>query len=153
MVAGLALVGPRRVLWSRGLLGGAALAFVIGSPNLVYQATHDWPQLTMGRALADNNAGEVRVHDVAVPAADAGSAARAGLGRRAGRACRRAEWRPVRFLAAAFPVLLVLVFVMGAQVYYPFGLLAVLFAVGCVPVSDVLARTRAGGRAGRRRRR
>ena len=36
---------------------------------------------------------------------------------------RRPEWRQVRFLAAAFPVLLVLVFVMGAQFYYPFGLL------------------------------
>ena len=59
--AGLALVGPRRVLWSRQLLGGAALALVIGSPNLVYQATHGWPQLTMGAALARNNAAEVRV--------------------------------------------------------------------------------------------
>ena len=41
--------------------------------------------------------------------------------------------RSLRFLAVAFPVLLVLVFVMGSQFYYPFGLLAVLFAAGCVP--------------------
>jgi hypothetical protein len=45
---------------------------------------------------------------------------------------RRPEWRPVRFLAAAFPVLLVLVFLAGTQIYYPFGLLGVLYAAGCV---------------------
>jgi hypothetical protein len=49
---------------------------------------------------------------------------------------RRPEWRPVRFVAAAFPALLVLVFVMGSQFYYPFGLLAVIFAIGCVPTAE-----------------
>ena len=48
----------------------------------------------------------------------------------------------MRFLAAAFPVLLALVFVMGAQFYYPFGLLSVLFAVGCVPAEMWLGRWR-----------
>jgi hypothetical protein len=138
--AGLALVGPRRVLWSRQLLGGAALALVLGSPNLLYQATHGWPQLTVGAALARNNAAEVRVvmwpflalllGPPLVPVWIAGWVALA----------RRPEWRPVRFLAVAFPVLLLLCALAGGQVYYPFGLLAVLFAAGCVPVTDVLAR-------------
>jgi uncharacterized membrane protein len=137
---GLALVGPRRVLWSRQLLGGAALALVIGSPNLVYQATHGWPQLTMGAALARDNAAEVRVMmwpflalmlgPPLVPVWVAGWVALA----------RRPAWRPVRFLALAFPVLLLLCALAGGQVYYPFGLLAVLFAAGCVPVTDALAR-------------
>jgi hypothetical protein len=52
---------------------------------------------------------------------------------------RRPAWRPVRFLAVSFPVLLVLCAVAGGQVYYPVGLLVVLFAAGCVPVADVLA--------------
>ncbi len=46
----------------------------------------------------------------------------------------------------AFPVLLALVFAMGAQFYYPFGLLVVLFAAGCVPAAEWAAhrRPRAG---------
>jgi hypothetical protein len=136
IAAGLALVGPRRTLWSKWVLAAAGLALVIGSPNLIYQATHDWPQLSMGRALAENNAGEVRIMMwpfllllLGPPMVPIWVAGLVGL-------VRRPEWRPVRFLAAAFPVLLGLVFLMAAQFYYPFGLLAVLFAIGCVPAAD-----------------
>jgi hypothetical protein len=84
----------------------------------------------MGRALAQDNASSVRIvmwpfllvilGPPLVPIWIAGLVA---------------LWRgrTLRFLAVAFPVLLVLVFVMGAQFYYPFGLLAVLFAAGCGP--------------------
>jgi hypothetical protein len=136
VAAGLALVGPRRTLWSPWVLAAAGLALAIGSPNLIYQATHDWPQLRMGRALAENNAGEVRIMMwpflllmLGPPMVPIWLAGLVGL-------VRRPEWRPVRFLAAAFPVLLGLVFLMGAQFYYPFGLLAVLFAAGCVPAAE-----------------
>lgn len=144
LAAGLALVGPRSVLWSKWVLGGATLALVVGSPNLIYQAAHGWPQLAMGRALADNNAGEVRgmmwiflLLLLGPPLVPIWAAGLLGL-------LRRPEWRAVRFLAAAFPVLLALAFVMGAQVYYPFGLLAVLFAAGCIPAAEWLARHRSG---------
>jgi 4-amino-4-deoxy-L-arabinose transferase-like glycosyltransferase len=140
--AGLAFVGPRRLLWSKWVIGGIALALVIGSPNLIYQATHHWPQLSMGRALSDNNAGSVRIimwpflliilGPPLVPIWIAGIV----------RLVRAPEWRPVRFVAAAFPVLLVLVFAMGSQFYYPFGLLAVLFAAGCVPAARWMVRWR-----------
>lgn len=138
--AGLALVGPRRLLWSKWVLGGIVLALVVGSPNLIYQATHHWPQLSMGRALSANNAGSVRIimwpflliilGPPLVPIWIAGIV----------RLVRAPEWRAVRFVAAAFPVLLVLVFAMGAQFYYTFGLLAVLFAAGCVPTADWMVR-------------
>jgi 4-amino-4-deoxy-L-arabinose transferase-like glycosyltransferase len=115
LAAGLGLAGPRRTLWSRGALGGLALALVVGAPNLVYQATHGWPQLAMGRALAENNAGEARVMMwpflllmLGPPLVPVWVAGLVGL-------VRRPAWRPVRFLAAAFPVLLALVFAMGAQ--------------------------------------
>jgi 4-amino-4-deoxy-L-arabinose transferase-like glycosyltransferase len=136
LAAGFILVGPRRRLMSRWVLASAALALAIGSPNIVYQATHHWPQLSMGRALAQHNSGDVHVlmwpfllillGPPLVPIWIAGLV----------KLVRDPAWRPVRFLAAAFPVLLVLVFVMGAQFYYPFGLLAVLFAVGCVPAAQ-----------------
>jgi 4-amino-4-deoxy-L-arabinose transferase-like glycosyltransferase len=136
LLVGVLLVGPRRSLFSRWVGAAALLALAIGSPNIVYQATNNWPQLSMGRALADHNAGDVHVlmwpfllillGPPLVPIWVAGLVS----------LLRRPEWRTVRFVAVAFPVLLVLVFVMGSQFYYPFGLLAVIFAIGCVPAAE-----------------
>jgi hypothetical protein len=94
----------------------------------------------VGRALADHNGGQTRIlmwpmllillGPPLVPIWLAGLVA----------VLRRPEWRPIRFIGAAFPVLLVLVFVMGSQFYYPFGLLAVLYAIGLVPTVQWLRR-------------
>ena len=130
LVVGLLAVGPRRVLWSRWVAFAAVLGFVVGLPNLIYQVANSFPELSMGRALADNNSATVHIvmwpfliimlGPPLVPIWIAGLVA---------------LWRDrsLRFVAVAFPVLLVLVFVMGSQFYYPFGLLAVLFAAGCEP--------------------
>ncbi len=142
LAGGIALVGPRRLLWSRWVLGAAVIALVVGAPNFLYQAANDWPQLTMGQALADNNSGDVRILMwpfllilLGPPLTAVWVAGLVAL-------WRRPEWRPVRFVAAAFPVLLVLVFVAGSQFYYPYGLLAVLFGAGCVPVAEFIERSR-----------
>jgi 4-amino-4-deoxy-L-arabinose transferase-like glycosyltransferase len=130
LVVGLLAVGPRRVLWSRWVALAAVVGFVVGLPNLIYQVTNSFPELSMGRALADHNSTTVHIvmwpfliimlGPPLVPIWIAGLVA---------------LWRDrsLRFIAVAFPVLLVLVFVMGSQFYYPFGLLAVLFAAGCEP--------------------
>lgn len=139
LTVGIALLGPRRLIWSRWLWGGAVIALVVAVPNIVYQATHHWPQLSMGQALADNNASSVRVSmwpfllvllgPPLVPIWVAGVVS----------LWRRPQWRAVRFVAAAFPVLLVLVFLMGTQFYYPYGLLSVIYAAGCVPTAEWMA--------------
>jgi len=141
LAVGLLVVGPRQVLWSKWVWAGVRLALIVGSPNLIYQYSHGWPQLTMGRALAAHNARQVRLMMwpflfliLGPPLVPIWIAGLVSL-------IRRPEWRQLRFLAAAFPVLLVLVFVMGAQIYYPFGLLAVLFGVGCVPTETWMAVT------------
>jgi 4-amino-4-deoxy-L-arabinose transferase-like glycosyltransferase len=141
LAAGLALAGPRRKLWSPWTLGGVALALAVAAPNLVYQAVHDWPQLAMGDALSENNGTETRalmwpflLLMLGPPLVPVWVAGWVGL-------VRRPQWRPVRSLAVAFPVLLALVFAMGAQLYYPFGLLSVLFAAGCVPAAAWAARS------------
>ena len=130
LVAGVLAVGPRRLLLSPWVWAGAALGFVVGLPNLIYQVANSFPELSMGRALADHNSASVHIvmwpfliimlGPPLVPVWIAGLVT---------------LWRDrsLRFVAVAFPVLLVIVFVMGSQFYYPFGLLAVLFAVGCVP--------------------
>jgi hypothetical protein len=48
----------------------------------------------------------------------------------------------VRFFVPALGVLLLETFVGGGQFYYPIGLLAVVFAAGCVPAAEFLARSR-----------
>ncbi|MDT0166596.1 glycosyltransferase family 39 protein [Actinotalea sp. AC32] len=141
-LAGLLAVGPRRELRSPWLVGGVVVAVVIAAPNLAHQATHGWPQLAMGAALRADHAAEVRPLVVPflgvllgpplVPVWVAGWWA----------LWRRPAWRPVRFVAVAFPVLVVLTVLGGAQLYYPTGLLAVLLAAGCVPLAELMARTR-----------
>lgn len=138
LAAGLVAVGPRHLPW-RWVVAGLAVAAVLAVPALVYQATHGWPQLTMGRALSAKGAQNriqmwplllLLLGPVLVPVWVAGWVA----------LWRRTSWRSVRFLAVAFPVLLVLSAVAAGQVYYPIGLVAVMYAAGCVPVSQWLAR-------------
>lgn len=112
---------------------GAAVALLVGLPNLVYQATHGWPQLAMGAALGENNAAEVRSElwifqllTLGPPLAVVWLVGIVWLWRR----------RPMlRFLVVAYPVLLAFTYAAGSQVYYATGLLAALFAAGCVPVA------------------
>ena len=136
---GLVVVGPRRTLVSRWVLGAAGLAALIGLPNLIYQAAHSWPQFQMGRALARHNASDVHVLMwpflivmLGPPLIALWIAGLIWLWRQ----------RRLRFIAVAFPVLLALVFLMGAQFYYPFGLQVVLYAAGCVPAATWLGRRR-----------
>ncbi|NUQ88238.1 MAG: glycosyltransferase family 39 protein [Glycomyces artemisiae] len=135
LAAGLLEVRSPNGLRSKWLWIGVALMLVIGSPNLVYQALNGWPQLEMAAAIRDGDGAENRVLLLPfqflllgvflVPVWAAGLWA----------LFRRPEWRPVRALAVAYPVLLVIVLVTGGQFYYPIGLLAAVYAAGCVPVA------------------
>ncbi|RRS00819.1 glycosyltransferase family 39 protein [Glycomyces terrestris] len=133
--AALLAAGPRQALASKWLWAGAALALVIGSPNLVYQATHGWPQLEMATAIRETDGEENRILLLPfqflllgvflVPVWFAGIW---GL-------VRRPEWRPVRALAVAYPVLLAVVLATGGQFYYTMGLVVAFYAIGCVPAA------------------
>jgi len=139
---GLLVVGPRRVLWSGPLLAGCLVALVLAAPNVVYQVSHGWPQLDMGAALAENNAGEVRwfmwvllVVVLGPPLVPIWVAGIVGL-------VRRPQWQPVRCIVVAFAVVLLLTFVSGAQPHYPTGLLVVLLAAGAVPAAELVSTSR-----------
>jgi 4-amino-4-deoxy-L-arabinose transferase-like glycosyltransferase len=142
LLVGILMAGPRRVLVSRPVLLAAGLGVLLAVPNLVYQATHSWPQLTMGQALSDNNGGAVRVQlwpflllllgPPLVPIWIAGLVA----------LCRRPQWRRLQFVAVGFVVLVLETFAAASQPYYPFGLLVVVFAAGCVPTAEYLRRSR-----------
>jgi 4-amino-4-deoxy-L-arabinose transferase-like glycosyltransferase len=139
IAVGLVVVGPRRVLWSGWLWAGVALAVVIGAPNIVYQITHDWPQVRMARAIERTDGAESRITFVPLQLAIMGVFLTpvwiAGIVR----LFRDVSLRPVRALAVAYPVLCVLVLVTGGQPYYTAGMVLALFAAGAEPTVRWLA--------------
>jgi 4-amino-4-deoxy-L-arabinose transferase-like glycosyltransferase len=147
LAAGLALAGPRRVFASRWVWSGVGVAFVLGAPNLVYQATHDWPQLAMSAAMAKNEGAGFRMAFVPAQLLLLGPLLLpfeiAGL---------VLIWRDrlVRAVAVAYPVMCVIVLATAGQPYYTYGLLLTLYAAGCVAAGRWLAPAPAR-RAGLRR--
>lgn len=139
LLVGLLAFGPRSALRHRNVAVGALIGLVVALPNVLYQATHGWPQLAMGQALSRANAGEVRsfmwvylvvgLGPVLLPVWVAGLWS----------LMRRPQWRGLRAIVVAFGLVLVFTAVSGAQPYYPAGMLVVLLAVGAVPVAEWLA--------------
>ena len=142
VAAALLLVGPRKVLATRWPVLGILLALAVGAPNLIHQATHDWPQLQMGAALAAGNTGRVRTQlpvflplllgPPLLPVLVAGLVA----------PFRTAALRPARWLPVTLVLVVVATYIGGTQFYYPAPLLLVLFGVGCVPAGAWLAERR-----------
>ncbi|GAA2117209.1 glycosyltransferase family 39 protein [Nocardioides bigeumensis] len=139
---GLLLHGPRRRLLSPHVLGGALVALVLALPNVLYQAGHDWPQLAMGEALAENNASDVRVFMWVLLVVGLGPPMAYVWVRGLVALWRRPDWAPVRFLAPAFVLVVVFTFVSGAQPHYPLFPLIAVFAAGVVVVHPGVHRWR-----------
>lgn len=146
LAVGVLALGPRRVLRSPWLWAGGAVAAVLAAPNLLYQAIHGWPQLAMGKALAENNAGEVRALALPLLLVMLGPVLAVVWGVGVGWLLRGPRRPEVGFLVVAFGVLVVFTMVSGAQPHYPVHLLTVMYAAGCVPVARWLS-----GRVGWRR--
>ena len=142
LAVGILITGPRRLLVSRPVLLGIAAAIVVGAPNIVYQATHSWPQLTFGEHLSAEKAGDTRGSVLPLLVLMLGPPLTAVWVSGAVAIWRRPQWRPIRFLAAALPVLVVIVLVIATQATYPFALLAAVFAIGCMPTVEWWRRRR-----------
>ena len=122
--------------WSWAAIG---IALVIWAPNLAWQATNGWPQLTMAQAIsgyaADNRAQVVPLlwlftGPLLFPVSVAGLVwvlfSKAA-----------ASWRAIGIAAL---VALVLVFVSGGKAYYAIGSVPMFMAAGAVVVDHWLAR-------------
>jgi hypothetical protein len=142
VVGGLLLTGSRRVMLSRAFLGAAGLAVLVAIPNLAWQARHGWPQIFMGGALSANNADTVRLLVLPTVLVMIGPVLFAVCAAGFVGLLRRPEWRPVRWLAPATAISIALTLVAGSQVHYPYGLVSVVFAAGCVPAAEFARATR-----------
>jgi hypothetical protein len=146
LAAGLLLAGPRRQLRGRFLWAGVGLAGLIAAPNIVWQATHDWPQLQMAAVISTHEGADNRLRFVPYQVLLVGPALApiwvAGL---VG-LLRRPSWRPYRLLGVAYLAVAAVVLAAGGQAQYSAGLLAVLLAAGCVVVADWAQGSRARAR-------
>jgi 4-amino-4-deoxy-L-arabinose transferase-like glycosyltransferase len=145
LFAGIALVGPRRVLASPWLWAGAAVALVLWAPYLLWQARHDWPQLEVSRAIAAGDSGTSEPRALFLPfqlglvSPYLAPVWIAGLVR----LWHDARMRPWRSLAVAYVLLAVAFVVTGGKPYYLAGMFPVLLAAGAQPALDWGARGRA----------
>ena len=148
LLAGVAIAGPRRLLRNPSIWAGAALAIVIWSPWLIWQASEGWPQLEVAAELAggSSTSSEPRwaflpfqallVSPLLVPIWVAGLWA----------LFRDPGLRDVRFLGWAWVALAGLFLLSAGKPYYLAGLFPVLLAAGAPTTDRWLDRGRAGAR-------
>jgi hypothetical protein len=148
--AGLLLAGPRQVLRSRWLWSGAAIAVLLWSPWLLWQAAHGWPQLDVSSSVASGGSTSSQprwaflpfqlllVSPLLAPVWIAGLVA----------LLRRPGLRRYRFFAVAWIFLAAVFLLAGGKPYYLAGLFPVLLGAGAIEVDAWLERGSARLRAG-----
>ena len=129
---GLLLTPARRVLATPWAVVGAAVAFVVWLPNLVWQAEHGWPQFTVAGALR-NYADAVTAAPYQIVLLGAVSVVLGIPGFLW--LVRAPAAQPFRPLALAFIAIVVLVMVTGGKPYYAAVYTPVLIAAGAVAAS------------------
>lgn len=129
------LVGPRRLLRTRGPWAACGVALLLGLPYLVWQGTHGWPQLEVARNIAEGGSGTSASRLLFIPLVvlQVGPWLLPvwlwGL-------VRLLRDTTLRSLGATFVVLLVTFVVTGGKPYYLAGLFPLLFAAGAQPLLD-----------------
>lgn len=134
LLAGILTVGPRDVLrgWRPWL--GALIALAIVLPNVIWQARHGWPQLTVARGISEADGTLNRtmfvpqqilfLSPLLVPVWV--------LGFR--RLLRDPAVRWARAVAVAYAVTCAAMLAIGGKAYYALALLIVVMAAGCEPL-------------------
>jgi 4-amino-4-deoxy-L-arabinose transferase-like glycosyltransferase len=144
VVVAVLAVGPRSALRSSWPWLGGLLALALWAPNLIWQATHGWPQLELARAIAAGSSGTsepwylfvpfqlVLISPLLVPVWAVGWW-------RLWRDPALATWRS---FAVAYAVLAAFFLLTGGKPYYLGGLYPVLLAAGAGPVAAWALRRR-----------
>jgi 4-amino-4-deoxy-L-arabinose transferase-like glycosyltransferase len=127
------------------LWAGAALAFALWSPNLIWQAQHGWPQLELADKISQEDPVGNRVQLLPLQLLLIGPLlAPLWLGG-LWWLLRRDQARPYRPLGLAYVSLLSIILVAGAKPYYTMGFLLALLGAGGV-VAEGWLRAQGGRR-------
>lgn len=131
---GLAATPQRKIFLDKTLWIGAAIAIVIGAPSLIWQATHGWPFLELAAAAREKNTDTpplkfvinqvLIMNPLLAPVWITGIVAPFVV----------EKLKPVRFVAIAFIVSLVLVLVTHGKDYYIAATYPVMFITGTTAI-------------------
>jgi 4-amino-4-deoxy-L-arabinose transferase-like glycosyltransferase len=150
LAVALIAVGPRELLRSGWLWAGVALALLLWSPWLIWQAQHSWPQLDVSSSIAGGGSASSQprwallpfqfllVSPVLAPVWIAGLVALF----RSRRLCA------FRLFAVAWVILVVIFLATGGKPYYLAGMFPVLLAAGAIQTDHWLERGNSRRRAG-----
>ena len=135
----LLLVGPRRLVLSPWVWAAGALAVLLATPYLLWQAGHGWPQLEVAGSIADGGSGTsasrltflpmlvVQIGPFLLPLWVTGLV------------CLLRD-AALRCLGVTFLVLVVVFVATGGKPYYVAGLVPLLLAAGAQPFLDRVRR-------------
>jgi 4-amino-4-deoxy-L-arabinose transferase-like glycosyltransferase len=146
LLAGVAIGGPRRLLRNPYVWAGAAIALLLFSPWLIWQADHGWPQIDVSNAIARGESASSEAWWALVPfqllliSPLLAPVWIAGLVR----LFWAPELRELRFLGWAWVILAVVFMASGGKPYYLAGLLPALLGAGSVWVDVWMDRGRRG---------
>ena len=138
---GLLFTGRGRMLVSPGLWGGAAIALVIWSPNLVWEFANGWPTVEMSRNLHAEHSGlAYSIKYVPFQMLILGFASAPVWLSGAWALWREERFRPYRAFAVAFAILFAMIgLLMADRPYYLGGLFFVMLAAGAIVTEEVVA--------------
>jgi hypothetical protein len=138
VLVGVALTREtRHALRTRWPWLGGLVALGLWTPNLLWQAAHDWPALALSADIAEEYGGlpgRLEMVGQALVMFSPLVSVVAGVGTVA--LLRRPEWRPARPVAVALLAVAVVFLVTGGKGYYLAGLVPPLVAAGCVVLGE-----------------
>ena len=133
---GLLLTKQRTILRSPYVLGGAAIAFALTLPNLIWQIDHDWPTLEFLRSLRDDNVGERGDYLPLVLAAVSFAGIVVWVTGLVAMFRRGSAYASTRWIGVGFLFLVVAIFIAGGKGYYVASWYLPLVAVGAVAIEQ-----------------